>query len=68
MDGFISATLAKLRNCQNGAFEPVQGDQYVSERFQEVIVRSWIDSEKKIFIKKKLLRYVAFRGYKTDFL
>ena len=35
--------------------EGLQGDQYVSERFQEVIVRSWIDSDKIFFTKKKCL-------------
>ena len=48
-------------------FFNLQGDKYVSKQFEEVLVRLCIDSENFFFYKKRLLRYIPFKSYKTDF-
>ena len=37
----------------------------MSERFLEAALRPRMDSDKN-FVLKKLLRYIPFKGYKTD--
>ena len=45
----------------------IQGGPYVFERFLEAALRPWMVSDKNFVDKKKLLRYIPFKDYKTDF-